>query len=75
MKLNKIIIWQFFKLYPVNAKNEPLSERQIFEQLTKIVSLASTKTAAVGILSSDNRDKWASSYAQLIKGKLSPAPQ
>ncbi|GLV41481.1 Carnitine O-Acetyl-Transferase [Carabus blaptoides fortunei] len=57
----------FFKLYPVNAKNEPLSERQIFEQLRKIMSLAVTKTSAVGILSSDSRDKWATSYATLIQ--------
>ena len=48
----------------------PLTHDQTYEQLHKIVSASQTEGAAVGILTSDNRNTWAKVYKRLQKGKI-----
>ncbi|KAK4880539.1 hypothetical protein RN001_008685 [Aquatica leii] len=45
---------------------KPLSEKQIYEQLQYIMTQASIKDLPVGILSTDHRDNWARTYADLV---------
>lgn len=59
----------FFKVPVYNVHGEILGENQLLEQLRYCVDQASTvkNPVRIGVLTSDNRDNWASAYAELIK--------
>ncbi|KAF5275572.1 hypothetical protein FQA39_LY06684 [Lamprigera yunnana] len=56
----------FYKL-KLFSNCKPLSERQVHQQLSYIMSQTCEPDHAIGILTSDQRDKWATAYKDLIR--------
>lgn len=63
----------FFSLDCYGSDNKPLSESVIYKQLRRITDMANTPGEAVGILTTENRNKWAKSYNKLLKDKENKA--
>jgi len=58
---------RIFSMPAYGSDGGPLTHDQTYEQLHKIVSASQTEGAAVGILTSDNRNTWAKVYKRLQK--------
>ncbi|XP_078324435.1 carnitine O-acetyltransferase-like isoform X3 [Crassostrea virginica] len=63
----------FFFLEVYGSNNQPLSIEQIYEQLKNIVNQSMEPDIPVGILTTENRNKWAKAYELLTKDKENKA--
>lgn len=61
--------FQFFFLECYGSDNQPLGTEQIYEQLKNIVNQSNEPDVPVGLLTTENRNKWAKAYELLAKGK------
>ena len=48
---------------------KPLNTEQLYKQLKAIVEMSNKPEMPVGILTSENRNKWSQVYKRLMKGK------
>lgn len=60
--------FQFFFLECYGSNNQPLGTEQIYEQLKNIMNQSNEPDAPVGLLTTENRNKWAKAYELLAKG-------
>lgn len=60
--------FQFFFLECYGSNNQPLGTEQIYEQLNNIMNQSNEPDAPVGLLTTENRNKWAKAYELLAKG-------
>ncbi|PSN43431.1 Carnitine O-acetyltransferase [Blattella germanica] len=65
---NGRMLCQFFRVPVHNVYGEPLTPKQIECQLQKVVHESRDRGTAVGILTTDHRDKWSELYEELLKG-------
>ena len=63
-------ILQFFKLNVYNEAEEICEDSEILSALLKIVQMSPCPTEPVGILTTENRNAWGSTYLQLKKGNV-----
>lgn len=63
------VYFQFFFLECYGSDNQPLGTEQIYEQLKNIVNQSNEPDIPVGLLTTENRNKWAKAYELLAKGK------
>lgn len=63
------VYFQFFFLECYGSDNQPLGTEQIYEQLKNIVNQSNEPDVPVGLLTTENRNKWAKAYELLAKGK------
>lgn len=63
------LYFQFFFLECYGSDNQPLGTEQIYEQLKNIVNQSNEPDVPVGLLTTENRNKWAKAYELLAKGK------
>nr|XP_011435097.2 carnitine O-acetyltransferase isoform X2 [Crassostrea gigas] len=63
----------FFFLECYGSDNQPLGTEQIYEQLKNIVNQSNEPDVPVGLLTTENRNKWAKAYELLAKDKESKA--
>ena len=61
--------FQFFSLDVYGEDKKPLNTEQLYKQLKAIVEMSNKPEMPVGILTSENRNKWSQVYKRLMKGE------